>query len=121
MSKSIKLDPVYGLNSSISKCFICGTDTGIIMCGDMKGKEAPKYSTQPGHFCEDCESHLKNDVMFLIEIRDGDTSDDPYRTGKILSILRTSFQKIGGNDLPVMYIEQSALRKILGDNYDKEI
>lgn len=52
----ITLDPKYGVNPSITKCNICGTDTGIALYGNLKGKEAPRETF--GEICEACEEQI---------------------------------------------------------------
>lgn len=82
MSKGITLSEKHGVNPGITQCFYCGEDSGLILYGKLKGDaEAPKRVVADYRPCTKCEELMKQGV-FLIEVRDGESGDNPYRTGR---------------------------------------
>lgn len=64
MSNSIKISPKHGLNPSIVKCFWCGEECGIALCGKLKGdKQAPHFVIQNYEPCDKCVEHFKKGIL----------------------------------------------------------
>lgn len=112
---SIRLHPEHGLNPSMLQCFACGGDAGIALLGNNKGKEAPRHICTPSTFCQKCEGHMKLGII-LIEARDGEKSDNPYRTGRQWVITEEAVTRLFDSDMAesatkkrIAFIEVSAV------------
>ena len=111
---TITLSPKHGLNPSLLKCFACGRDIGIAILGKMKDdQEAPKEATTPNTFCEQCQSVIAQDGLLVISVRDGETGNNPYRTGKMVGITKEAkeriFKNMSGN---VCYMEDTMFNQV---------
>ena len=90
----------HGVNPSVSQCFFCGKDVGLVLFGKMKGdKEAPKkcgvIDDTP---CHECEKYMKLGVIF-ISIKDDETDmDNPYRTGKFSVVKDEAVKRMISNE-----------------------
>lgn len=119
MSKdTLELSPKYGVNPSLVKCFVCGQDTGeIVLLGRLGNKrknedlEAPKYIHEG--LCKECTEKLKHYTACIV-VRDGETGDNPYRTGEYFFTTRLSGMK------NIMYIYESDFKKIK-EKYENSI
>lgn len=85
MAKSIRLSPQHGVNPSLMVCYYCGEDKGIALMGLIRGKErsdpeAPRHVVLDKEPCDKCKEYMKEGVI-LIEVRDGEHGDRPYRMG----------------------------------------
>ena len=97
MSDSIRLSEKHGLNPSITTCFYCGKDAGIILPGLAGEKMAKQMGHSDGQMpmhcgvidmtpCSECEDFMKKGVI-LIGVKDGEEgSDNPYRTGEFFVV-----------------------------------
>lgn len=78
---SIRLSPKYGVNPSLMTCFYCGEDYGVALFGRCKDdQEAPRRGVFDKRPCPKCEEWMKQGIIF-ISTRDGESGDNPYRTG----------------------------------------
>lgn len=79
---SIKLSKNHGVNPTIPKCFVCGEDKNeIILMGRLKDDaEAPKNICFDNEPCDKCKGYMKKGII-MISVRDGENTDNPYRTG----------------------------------------
>lgn len=80
----IRLSLKHGVNPAIPKCFFCGQDKSqIILPGLLPGdREAPKGAVWDMEPCDNCKSLMEQGVMF-VSVRDGESGDNPYRTGRM--------------------------------------
>lgn len=106
----ITISPKYGANPSIVKCFVCGQDTGeVALLGRLGNKrknedlEAPKYIHEG--LCKECTEKLKHYTACIV-VRDGETGDNPYRTGDYFFTTRIPDKK------NIVYIYESDFKKI---------
>ena len=78
----IRLDPKHGVNPSIGVCFYCQEDDGtVVLPGMLKGGgEAPHRAVWTKEPCPTCKGHMAHGVI-LIAVRDGESGENPYRTG----------------------------------------
>lgn len=78
----ISLSPKHGVNPMMVSCFICGQDTGeLALLGRLKGDaQAPHRASLDRAPCEKCKEHMAKGII-LISVRDGESGDNPYRTG----------------------------------------
>lgn len=114
--KGIKLSPKHGVNPSVLHCIACGKDYGIAMLGKLKGDaEAPKDLYRG--LCKECQSVVDQGGVILIEVKDGETSNNPYRTGKIIGLSK-DFKERNNIQVPIMYMEQHIFEPMFG-NYCK--
>ena len=113
MKNSIKLSSKHGVNPSILHCACCGKEYGVAMFGKLKGDaEAPKDVYQG--LCADCEAVVKQGGAMIIEVRDGETGDNPYRTGRIVGVSK-EFKERSHIDSSFAYMPQSVFSKIFGN------
>lgn len=115
---SIKLSPKHGVNPSILHCICCGKDYGIAMLGKLKGdKEAPKNLYQG--LCKDCEGVVKQGGAMIIEVGDGETGNNPCRTGRLVGVSK-DFKERNHLENSIMYMERSLFSKVFGEvNFSK--
>ena len=120
----IILSPKHGVNPSVGHCPICGKECSVILFGRMKDDAEAPRDVQNG-LCNECEDALNAGAIMLIEVRDGESGNNPYRTGYIAGLKREACEKIfTGVDFEknrIMFIEESTLKTILGDMYKKEV
>lgn len=108
---SIILSPQHGLNPSILHCFICDKELGIVLLGKLKeDAEAPK-DMYDGSLCEDCQKILDSGYSFVLEVRDGESGNNPYRTGRYVAVKKEAL-KI---DSPCFYMVHSEFEELFGE------
>ena len=111
--ESITLSPKYGVNPSVCHCICCGKVYGVAMLGKLKGdKEAPK-DIYDG-FCEDCRGVIDKGGVMFIEVKDGETGDNPYRTGRVVGVSK-EFKERNHIEVPIMYMEETMFNKLFGN------
>lgn len=101
--KDLIVSPKHGLNPSINCCEVCGKELGLMLLGKIRAKdgsdndiEAPKKIYQG--FCDNCQKVIGQDGLLIIEVRDGETGNNPYRTGRIIGITKDGiFKDFKGN------------------------
>ena len=76
------ISPKYGVNPAIPKCFLCGEDKNeIILFGKLsEDKEAPQKAVFDKEPCDKCKEYMTIGII-LISVRDGESGENPYRTG----------------------------------------
>lgn len=84
MTKGIRLSEKYGVNPSMGQCSYCGGDDGTIaLFGRLKNDaEAPRRAVVSKEPCPTCKGWMREGVM-LVSVRDGETGENPYRTGRM--------------------------------------
>ena len=113
---SILLSPKHGVNPSITHCECCGKEIGIAMFGKLKeDKEAPKDVFMG--LCDDCQKVIDQKGLMIIEVRDGESGNNPYRTGRLVGITKEAKNRIFKDiNSPICYMEQSMFSKMF-NNY----
>jgi len=113
---SILLSPKHGVNPSITHCECCGKEIGIAMFGLLKGdKEAPKDVFMG--LCDDCQKVIDQKGLMIIEVRDGESGNNPYRTGRLVGITEEAKNRMFKDiNSPICYMEQSMFSKMF-NNY----
>ena len=117
---SILLSPKHGVNPSITHCECCGKEIGIALLGKLKGDaEAPKDIAMG--LCDDCQKVIDQDGLMIIEVRDGESGKNPYRTGRLVGITREAKERMF-NDInsPICYMEQTMFSQIFGEALNKQ-
>ena len=112
--ESIILSPKHGVNPSITHCECCGKEIGIAMFGKLKGDvEAPRDVAMG--LCDDCQKVIDQKGLMVIEVRDGESGKNPYRTGRIVGISKEAKERMFKNiDSPICYMEQSLFSQVFG-------
>ena len=115
----IKVSEKYGVNPSVDTCFICGKETDVVLFGtsykDKNGKtaEAPR-KVCTGQLCDNCQKVIDEGGIFFIAVKDGESGNNPYRTGQIGALKEEAVQRIFP-DFPykkINYIEENAYKQI---------
>lgn len=110
--KSITLSPKHGVNPSVLHCVCCGKDYGVALLGKLKGdKEAPRDVYQG--LCSDCQGVVSQGGAMIIEVKDGETGNNPYRTGRIVGVSK-EFKERNKIEHPVSYMEHSLFQQLFG-------
>lgn len=118
----IIISPKHGVNPSILKCFACGKDVGIALLGKLENDEkAPIEMTDQNIFCNDCQKVINQDGLLVISVRDGETGNNPYRTGKMVGITKEAKNRIFKNiKTNVCYMEDSVFDKMFNISENEE-
>jgi len=79
---SIRLSEKYGVNPAIPLCFFCNEPKHeVVLAGLLKDdQEAPRRAVWDRLPCDTCKGYMAIGVI-LISVRDGESGDNPYRTG----------------------------------------
>lgn len=73
----VKVSPKHGLNPSITTCFWCGKDVGIVLLGRMKGDaEAPRRMCLNLEPCDECKAKFAQGVQVIEVTPDGSRFND---------------------------------------------
>lgn len=122
MKDEIILSPKHGLNPSLLKCFACGKDAGIALLGKLKNdEEAPMEMTDRNIFCDNCLNVINQDGLLVISVRDGETGNNPFRTGKLVGITKEAKERIFKDiKTNVCYMEDSVFDKIFNISENEE-
>jgi hypothetical protein len=116
----VTLHKQHGLNPTLVNCFICGETAHIALVGSQSKKifgqeEAPRECID-GSICDRCQGVIDNGGVFFIEVKDGETGKNPYRTGSLWGIRREAAEKIVNDstllDKGIVWIEQSTAKQI---------
>lgn len=90
----MRISKEHGLNPSISTCFICGENKNeILLLGHNKGKKAPHTACYNYEPCDKCKEFMKQGII-LISVRDGESNNNPYRTGGWVVIKEDAAKRI---------------------------
>ena len=110
---SIRLHSTYGVNPTIPVCFFCGKDKNeVALLGSAYHGKAPMHMVIDKIPCEECKKHMAMGVL-LISVKDGESGDNPYRTGKIAVITEEAAKRIfTGLNGCIAFVEDSAWTKI---------
>lgn len=113
MAKNIKLSPKYGVNPSITRCECCGKEYGVAMLGKLKGDaEAPRDIFMG--LCDDCQKVIDQGGLMIIEVKDGETGKNPYRTGRLVGVDKRLKDELEVKT-PICYMEQSMFSNMFNE------
>lgn len=116
----LRISKEHGVNPSVEICTICGKGMGVVLFGtsykDANGKisEAP-HEVCTGNICEDCKRVIDNGGIFFIEVRDGESGNNPYRTGRVVAVKEDVVKKILKDYNKINYVEQSVWKLLFPD------
>ena len=123
MGKGIRLSKQYGVNPSVTRCVCCGKSYGVAMFGtswkDKKGKTAEAPMEVMMGLCDDCQKVIDQGGIMIIEVKDGEHSDNPYRTGRLVGVSK-EFKERNHIEDSICYMEESVFSKIFGEFDFKE-
>lgn len=87
MRGSIRISEKHGVNPAIPLCFFCGEDKNeILLLGKLPGDaQAPHRAVFDRSPCDKCAGYMELGVM-LIKCKDGGSTDDPHRLGRLVVI-----------------------------------
>lgn len=116
----ITLSKEYGVNSSVETCTICGKEMSVVLFGTSYKGENGKPAEAPhkvclGNICDDCKRVIEDDGIFFIEVRDGESGNNPYRTGRIIAVKESAIKNILKGYSKVNYVEHSVWEKLFPD------
>ena len=116
MGRKITLSKKHGVNPSITHCECCGKEIGIALLGKLKGDvEAPRDIYMG--LCDDCKNVIDQKGLMIIEVRDGESGKNPYRTGRLVGITKDARERMFKDiESPVCYMEHSMCSQMF-DNY----
>lgn len=96
----MKLSKKYGVNPSISVCFFCGEDKGLVLGGrQTKDAELPKKAIYDFEPCDACKK-LQEDGVMLIGIRNDippTRAEDIIKSGHYIVITDEGMKKLDPN------------------------
>lgn len=121
----IRVSKQFGVNPSITRCECCGKDYGIAMFGtSWKDPKTGKTAKAPGEvyhgLCDDCKKVVESGGLMLIEVRDGETGENPYRTGRVVGISKETKERMFKNtDSSIAYMEQSLFTQLFGQHLEE--
>lgn len=115
---SITLSPKHGVNPTVTRCIACGKDYGVALMGLLKNDEEAPREIYSG-LCNDCQNVVNNGGVLVLEVRDGESGSNPYRTGRIIGCSK-EFKERNNIQHPIVYMEQTLFTKIFGNEFKKD-
>jgi len=103
MGKDLKISPEHGLNPSVMACPVCGKDTGVALCGYMRGDKKSPVKMLDLDPCKDCREELDRHALhdFVIVLL-----DDTYTEGSFWPWFKT-----------YVVVKREAARRILSEGF----
>lgn len=122
----LNLSKEHGVNPSVRCCQCCGKDIDIVLFGSSyKDPKTGKHTQAPrkiyAGLCERCQSVVDQEGLIVIEVRDGETGPEPYRTGRLIAITKETKEKTFPGFKPhITYMEQTYFNKIFGESKEQD-
>lgn len=111
----ILLSPKHGLNPSMCCCQFCGKEYGVALLGRLKNDEEAPRRVAHG-VCDDCTKVLDQKGLLVIEVRDGESGNNPYRTGRMVGVTYECRQKLGiADEHPACYMPESIFSEMFAE------
>ena len=112
--EGIILSPKHGVNPSITHCECCGKEMGVALFGKLKDDQEAPRDVYMG-LCDDCQKVIDNQGLMIIEVRDGESGNNPYRTGRLVGITKEAKERMFKDiTSPICYMEQHIFEPIFG-------
>lgn len=117
---NLTLSKEYGVNPSVQICNCCGKEMSVILFGtsykDENGRtaEAP-HKVATGAICEDCQAAIESGGIFFIEVRDGESGNNPYRTGRLVCVKEEAVSRMFSGYSKINYMEQSLFSQVFSE------
>jgi hypothetical protein len=114
---SVRISKQYGLNPSVTHCECCGKEIGIALFGtswkDKNGKTAEAPRNVAMGLCDDCQKVVDAQGLMIIEVRDGESGKNPYRTGRLIGITKEAKERMFKDiSSPIVFMEQSMFSQL---------
>ena len=95
--KEVKMEQIQedNLNKDfvgLSNCFLCGEAKEVILDRRLK-KSLPHSACYDKEPCSQCKEIMEQGVLF-IGVRDGESGDNPFRTGQIIGLKDEAVKKL---------------------------
>ena len=122
----LRISKEHGVNPSVEICTICGKAMDVVLFGtsykdaNAKTSEAP-HEVCTGSICEDCKRVIDNGGIFFIEVRDGESGNNPYRTGRVCAVKEDAVKKILKDYNKINYVERSVWKLMFPDVEYKKV
>lgn len=120
---NIRISKQFGINPSVDTCFVCGKETDVVLFGtsykDKNGKAAKAPSRVcTGGLCGTCQKVIDEGGIFFIAVKDGESGNNPWRTGQIIAVKEEAVQRMFPNFSykKINYIEESTYKQIFENN-----
>lgn len=115
----IQLSKKHGVNASIDHCGICGKEIGLILFGKLPKDEKAPMNVSSGNLCEDCLKVVQQDGCVIIEVRDEEPTNNPYRTGRLVGITKEAKEQL---NIPnhAAFMPKSIFDKVFGNAIKEE-
>lgn len=111
--KGIVVSPKHGVNPSECHCICCGKVYAVALLGKLKDdKEAPRDIYNG--LCDDCKGVIDKGGVMFIEVKDGETGSNPYRTGRVVGVSK-EFKERNHIEAPIMYMEETTFTELFGN------
>ena len=116
----IKVDKKNGLNPAMAVCPCCGKEYGVLLLGtsykeNVKPAKVP-FRVMTDKLCDSCSDVVKSGKRFFIEVRDGESHKNPYRTGRIAAVKKEICDEIFNVKVQnINYMEQSAFSQLFAN------
>ena len=96
----MRKDPI---GIALTKCFYCGKDKDLVINTRLHPAMASRVEQMNGKVidkepCEECKKLMKQGIMFC-SVRDGESGDNPYRTGKLVVVKDEAVKRMVDADL----------------------
>lgn len=116
----ITVSKQFGVNPSIQKCSCCGKEMGIALFGTSWKDEKGKTAQAPMHFmngqiCDECKDVIGKGGIYFIEVRDGESGPNPYRTGRLVAVKEEAVSRMFTCYSKINYMEKSVFEKCFGN------
>ena len=122
----VTLSEEHGVNPSVETCTICGKEMSVVLFGTSYKDENGKTAEAPhkvclGNICDDCKKVIEDGGIFFIEVRDGESGNNPYRTGRIIAVKESAIKNVLKGYSKVNYVEHSVWEKLFPNvEYQKQ-
>lgn len=105
----VRVDEKYGVNPTITSCFFCGEDKDVLLVGKATQKmRASEACSNDGEMhmkigvidmepCNKCKELMQQGIM-VISTKDGESGNNPYRTGRIVVLKEEVISKMCPNE-----------------------
>lgn len=118
MGEALRISKKFGVNPSVTRCICYGKSYGVALFGtawkDKNGKTAETPREVFQGLCDDCQGVIDQGGVMIIEVKDGEHSDNPYRTGRLVGVSK-EFKERNNIEDSIVYMTESVFNKVFGE------